>query len=439
MENNFLFILGVVISCSINNTIIFQFIEERYARSYYTKVGYILLQAVTCFVLIAVNTFGVPIVNMLSWLLLFTVIVIAFYTENGKNILQRVVEVIGLILILSICETVGCLLLEFALWKFGIYDIPITMLQCLNMIFSKLVIIVFYYFVISKVWKSRKQSKFTPAHYVIYVVLIVYSIVNLTVVIFVVSRGMAISFTEKLLLLINMFCIVFADLYFVYFTKFTEENGQLKMKLRLLEQQADLQYEYYAEQEEKYNESVKILHDVNKHLDMLKEIYELAKAEEAWKYADEIGQILKPLILHDYISNPILNIILNDKKRCACLHGIEVKMEIENIDLGFMEPTDITTVFGNLLDNAISACDTVFGKERFIHIKLSLYNDFIAVRIANTSRNIVKWNEGKPVSDKGKDHGIGLINVENVIRRYNGSMLLEEKEGVFTCNIIFNP
>ena len=74
-------------------------------------MGYILLQAVTCVALMVVNTFGVPIVNMLSWLLLFTVIVIVFYTENGKNILQRVVEVIGLILILSICEIVVILYL----------------------------------------------------------------------------------------------------------------------------------------------------------------------------------------------------------------------------------------------------------------------------------------------------------------------------------------
>ena len=147
---------------------------------------------------------------------------------------------------------------------------------------------------------------------------------------------------------------------------------------------------------------------------------------------------MKPLILQEYISNPILNIILNDKKRCACLHDIEVKMEVENVDLGFMDPMEITTIFGNLLDNAIDACDSVFGKERFINIKLSSYNDFIVIQISNTSKNIVKWIDGKPASDKGKNHGIGLINVENVVRKYNGSMLLEEKGGVFTCNIIFN-
>lgn len=438
MENNFLFIFGLVISCLINSIIIFQFIEERYTRSYHKRAVYILLQVVTCFALMLVNALGIPIVNMLSWLLLFAIISVIFYTENDKNILQRVFEVIGLILILSICETVGCLILEFVLWKFEICNISPAMLQCLNMTFSKLVIIVFYYLVISRIWKSRKQTKFTRAHYIVYIVLIVYSIVNLAVVIFVVSRGMAISFTERLLLLINMFCIIFADLYFIYFTKFTEENGQLKLKLRLLEQQSDLQYEYYADQEEKYNESVKILHDVNKHLDMMKEIYELARAEEAKKYADEIGRILKPLILQEYISNPILNIILNDKKRCACLHDIEVKMEVENVDLGFMDPMEITTIFGNLLDNAIDACDSVFGKERFINIKLSSYNDFIVIQISNTSKNIVKWIDGKPASDKGKNHGIGLINVENVVRKYNGSMLLEEKGGVFTCNIIFN-
>lgn len=438
MENNFLFIFGIVISCSINCIIFFQFMEDRYIRSYQKKAVYLIMQVITALLLMMINTLEIPIVNMLSWISVFAVIVVIFYTENGKSALQRVFEVIGLILILSICETVGCLILEFVLWKFEIQNIPSAMFECINMTFSKLVIIVIYYFVICRIWKTRNQSKFTKSHYINYSVLIFYSIVNLAVIIFVVSGGIATSFTERVLLLINIFCIVFADLYFIYFTNFTEENGQLKLKLRLLEQQSNLQYEYYADQEEKYNESVKILHDANKHLDLIKEIYEVAGAEEARSYADKIGHILKPLILQEYIGNPILNIILNDKKRCAYLHNIDVNMEIENVDLSFMDSVEITTVFANLLDNAIEACDALSGQKRFISVKLGSYNDFIVIKIANSSKEIRKWLDGKPVSDKGENHGIGLTNVENVVKRYNGNMLLEEKNGVFTCNVIFN-
>lgn len=438
MENYLFFIFGILISCFINSSIIFQFIEERYERTYYNKSAYILLKMGTILSLMFINGIEVPILNMLSWISIFSIIVIMLYTENGRSFLQRVFEIIILILVLSICETVGYSIFEFILWKFGINNIHEGMLQCINMTFSKLVIIAFYYLVISRIWKPRNQSKFTLTQYIVHIVMIVYSIVNLVVIIVIISGELVTSFTERLLLLINMFCIVFADFYFIYFTKFTEENGQLKLKLKLLEQQSDLQYEYYKDQEEKYNESVKILHDVNKHLDMIKEIYELDKANEAKKYTNEIKQILQPLILKEYTTNPILNIILNDKKRCATLHNIEFKMEIGNIDLSFMELAEISTVFGNLLDNAIEACDMVFGKLKFINMKLDTYNDFIVIHVSNTSNKIIKWDNGKPISNKGKNHGIGLLNVESVIKKYNGSILLEEENGVFSCNIIFN-
>ena len=48
------------------------------------------------------------------------------------------------------------------------------------------------------------------------------------------------------------------------------------------------------------------------------------------------------------------------------------------------------------------------------------------------------WYHGKPVSRKGKNHGIGLINVENTIKKYNGNMILKEKQGEFVCDIILN-
>lgn len=427
MENNLFLLFGTVVSCLINSIIIFQFIEVRYKRVYRNKKIYIVMQVGTCLGIMIINLIGVPILNMLSWLVIFGIIVSLLYTESGKKRLQRVLETIILILVLTICETVGCVLLEFFFWKFNLTDIQPAMMKCLSMTFSKLVIIVFYYAVISRIWNPKSYSRFTVTQYLVQAVIIIYSVVNLAVIIVVVSNEIIISFAERLLLLVNMFCIVFADLFFLYFTKFTVENSQLKLKLNLLEQQSDLQYEYYAAQETRYHESIKILHDVNKHLNMIKEIYEADKINEARKYANEIEQILKPLIIQEYTNNPIFNILLNDKKSCASLHGIDFHLDIGQVDLGFMKPIEITTLFGNLLDNAIEASDEVFDKSRFIKMRLDSYNDFVVINISNSSKARCKWIDGKPISSKGGNHGIGILNVENVVNKYNGSMLMEAK------------
>jgi len=44
----------------------------------------------------------------------------------------------------------------------------------------------------------------------------------------------------------------------------------------------------------------------------------------------------------------------------------------------------------------------------------------VVVKIEN-SCNRVKWKNGMPVSEKGKNRGIGLLNVQNSIEKYDGN------------------
>ena len=436
MENYLMLLFGILVSCLVYSIIVFQFMEDRYKRVYDNKIYFIVMKGFVTICIVLINMLEMPILNLLGWIFVFGIIVIFFYADYEKKSAQRVFEIVVLLLVLTACETVGYLMLEFVFWKIGIDNIQPAMMQCLNMTFSKLIILILYYLVITKVWRKSKQNKSTKEQNMVHVVIIVYSVVNLAVIIIVVSSEMTVTFAERLLLLVNMFCIVFADFYFLYFTKFVQENSELKLKLKLFEQQSILQYEYYASQEGKYNEAVKILHDVNKHLKMIEEIYEYNETGKAREYAKKIEKMLKPLVLKEYTNNPILNILLNDKKKNAALQNTQFDLEIGNIELNFMEPVEITTVFGNLLDNAMEACEKSANKK--INMKLDTYNDFVFIQISNTTNGQTKWNDGRPISQKGDNHGIGLINVENIIKKYNGSMILEEKNFVFKCSIIFN-
>lgn len=437
MENYFTLLFGIVLSCLVYCIILFQFLEERYIRVYRSKFLYMLLEVGSGMIIVFINVLNIPILNIISWVLIFEIITIFFYADYGKKLPQRIFEMFVLILILTICEIIGYIILEFIFWKLDIGNIQPMIMQCLNMIFSKLIILVLYYTLITKLWRKSSQYKFNLSQYIVHFVIIIYSIVNLAVIIIVVSNEMAVSFAERLLLLINMCCIVFADLYLLYFIRFVEENSKLKTELKLLEQQLDMQYQYYAAQEGKYNESVNILHDVNKHLKMIEEIYESDNQTKAKEYAKEIEQMLKPLVVHQYTDNLILNILLNDKKHYASLHGIEFDLEIGCIDLEFMEPVEITTVFGNLLDNAMESCERATGDRR-INMKLDTFNDFVVIQIMNSTNGMTQWKNGIPISNKKGSHGIGLINVENVIKKYDGNMLFEEINNVFKCSIIFN-
>lgn len=435
MEDYIIFIFGTIISCLINTVIVFQIIEERNDRMYHNNLFYFLMKAGVFVFVVCVNWLNRPFLNIIIWMLSLILVNLTLYENKNKKSIYRIIEVIMSILILTICETAGVELLDYIFWKLGIQEVQPIMLESMEMTFSKLFVLIFYYLIIIKVWKNDSNVKFTRTQCLIELIIIGFSIANLAVIISVITK--VTSKTERILILVNMGCILLADLYFLYFARFVEENNQLKVKLKLLEQQSVLQYEFYEEQEEKYLESVKIFHDVDKHLRMIESMYQSKEDELAITYTQKISQMLMPLSLEEFTNNPILNVILNDKRKIANLHSIDFRLEIGAVDLSFMEPIEVTTVFGNLLDNAIEACDLV-PANRFIEMRLDKYNDFIVVNLCNSTSPIGQWCAGKPVSRKGKNHGIGLMNVEQVIKKYNGSMVLGEENKIFSCKIIFS-
>ena len=150
-------------------------------------------------------------------------------------------------------------------------------------------------------------------------------------------------------------CTIFANMYLLYFIKFSDERNYYKMQLEMMEQQEKIQYDNYEIQSAKYKEAMSILHDVDKHMKMIEGLYQEDFKREALNYTNQIRKMLQPLVPFMYTDNPVLNCLLSDKKRVADRNGISFKIETNEVDINFMKPIDITTLFGNLIDNALEA------------------------------------------------------------------------------------
>jgi len=116
--------------------------------------------------------------------------------------------------------------------------------------------------------------------------------------------------------------------------------------------------------------------------------------------------------------------------------GISVTIKVDNVNLNFLAPIDITTIFGNLLDNAIEAAEKLEG-EKYISIKIGSYHKMIAASIENNCGE-VKWKNGFPVSAKGKGGGIGLLNVQSSIKKYDGDLTLKNDGNKFAAELFLN-
>lgn len=239
---------------------------------------------------------------------------------------------------------------------------------------------------------------YSETQYMIYAVILGYSFINMLISLKIFIQGQI-----HYLCVVNTGCIVLVDLYLLYFVKMADEKNYYENQVKALEQQANIQYEYYLAQTKKYEKTVQVLHDVKNHIKAIQGLYTVDQENTAGEYANEIGEMLKPLIPAQYTGNPILDILLADKETVMKEKGISLELKIDNVSLDFIKPIDVTTIFGNLLDNAIEASEKT-NSGKFVYVKIGSYHRMIVVKIEN-SCNKVTWRNGLPISNKEKTGG----------------------------------
>lgn len=418
------------ISCFIISAMLFQFMNSRYKRITSKKWIYILAQTGMVVGTLCVNLINVAILNLIAWVLLIAGFAYFLYYEDKDRPMRRVLECEALTLCMCVCESWGAILLRWILQVAEIKIMDETMLYCLQATFSKIVLIFLYYLLINR-FMGKGTVPYSKTRYIIYGIMLVYSLVNVLVIVEMFNQGQ-----KSYVCVVNMGCIVLADLYLLYFVKMADEKDEYEKEVMTLKQQAEMQYEYYMAQTKKYDQTTRILHDVNKHIKAIEGLYGADQDHMAGEYAKEIGDMLKPLIPVQYTENPMLNILLTNKEAIMKEKGISLEIKIDNVNLDFIAPMDVTTIFGNLLDNAIEATEKV-TEDKYIYMKISSYHKMVSVSIENSCGN-VKWKNGIPVSTKGKNRGIGLLNVRRSIEKYDGNLTLKQEKNKFMADLFLN-
>lgn len=97
----------------------------------------------------------------------------------------------------------------------------------------------------------------------------------------------------------------------------------------------------------------------------------------------------------------------------------------------------ILQIMNYYCDNAVEACEGVACPK--ISLKIYPFNEFIYVRLINTYSGKVKRDtKGQLLSTKGEHHGIGLENVENVLKNYNGHLQISFQNDLCEVEIMLN-
>ncbi|MBO5426575.1 MAG: GHKL domain-containing protein [Lachnospiraceae bacterium] len=418
------------LSCLIIVNIIFNYMDAKYGRALKKGYIYFVAQLLMILVISIINLKGNAFANFVIWMTLIALYVNFLYFENNDKPLKRIIECEVLLFCSAICESLGVVLADYVLQLLNIDINQQIMLNCFEITFSKIVVIFMYYCVMTKLLK-RKKVPTSKMEYVVNMIILIYTVINILVI----AQNMN-HRSGEYLLVVNLGCIMVANFYLLYFVRVMNEKNYLEYELRALEKQSQFQYEYYILQKQKYNTTLNILHDVNKHIRTIKQLYANGEIDCATNYTEQISYMLKPLLPMRYTGHPILDILFTDKVITMKEKSIELEHKIANVNLDFIEPIDVTTIFGNLLDNSIEACEELADNRKIV-ILINSYHNMISISIKNTYKQ-VKWKNGYLVSSKGENRGIGLNNVIRCIEKYDGDIEMREIDDMFEVEIFLN-
>lgn len=217
------------------------------------------------------------------------------------------------------------------------------------------------------------------------------------------------------------------------------DNFQLQAAKEIERKLLLQQNKYYDNQFELIQSSKEAMrrlrHDWDNHLAVLHTLLKKEDHLNAEKYLEEIKK--RNENIYDYVNtgNMQFDSILNFKIKDALNKGILTNVDIKIPEVIKMNAYDITTILGNLLDNAIEANKKIKNKKININIKYTKGRLFID--ISNPINDNLIWEKGFPKTSKKnkKNHGIGLKHVRRTIEKYNGDMEIVIDENIFTIFI----
>ena len=211
------------------------------------------------------------------------------------------------------------------------------------------------------------------------------------------------------------------------FLSIIEENTNYRFKLEL----DKMEQVYSAQLDDKLNQLHSLRHDMKNHLIVIDGYASQHNDRKIHEYIHNISEDLSLTNTVDSGSH-IVSALIAEKEDKAKSQNIRCEINISTPGIN-IDDFSITTIIGNLFDNAIKAASEC--EHGWIRFSLTQTGSYMNIVIENSySENIIE-NNGEFTStknDKVLPHGIGIKNVRKVVSNLNGQIDFSYANGYFS-------
>lgn len=238
-------------------------------------------------------------------------------------------------------------------------------------------------------------------------------------------------FLGGVVLLVGMLSILWQDMVDAYRNRaiFVIETGRMNRQL-------SMQQEHYRQLNARIEETRRLRHDMRHHLRILNTLYQEGSTAQIGEYLAGLMPSVSFREPVTYTDNYALDAVLSHYETAAVKAGIETDLNISVPARAALPGDELCVVVGNLMENALEACQRQEGGRRFIHLKCSQDDRCLAIMLDNSFNGQVEYSGGYFRSSKRMGMGIGVESVRSIVKKYGGMAQFEPGEQVFSVSVV---
>lgn len=176
-------------------------------------------------------------------------------------------------------------------------------------------------------------------------------------------------------------------------------------------------------------------HDYHNHLQSMKAYVKMGQYDRLEEYLGLLEQDLDQVNQLIESGNVNLDAILNSKISLAQKNGIDVDYKATCPSELTVSDIDLCALIGNLIDNAVEACEKV-EEHPFIRLYIGVLKKQLYISVTNSTSERIRKLDHEYITTKRGNHGHGLKRINLVVEKYQGYINRQNEPGVFVTEIM---
>ena len=230
--------------------------------------------------------------------------------------------------------------------------------------------------------------------------------------------------------------MIIENIVVIFFIDHLQQSTREHEALVMIQEKERIQEESLHALSLAYESQRKSTHDFRKHISTISTLISKNQVKIAQEYINQLIEHQTERILLVNTHNSTIDAVLNQKGYLAKQYDIDMRFEVNDLSGIKMKSIDCTILLGNLLDNAIEACNNLKEREKWIQVSVIRDFEILFISVLNPSVPVkIINNEIASTKENPSFHGFGIRNIKDILHKYNAEYIMTYDDGCFLFSI----